>query len=373
MRRILSILICISIILSVSVNSFAENGGITAKAVVDMKAGKVFISGTYEGADKEIPVSMLVLNPNTTKADIPKGNALFYMDDTKTDDNGAFSFEFDYVEGEGNYKVHLSAEGMQTELEISGNYSNELGNIYGLTEEYAAGLENADTKTRFLAAKAELPSEMPVYVPVKADGGEKIYVSPNADESGDGSFERPLKTLKEAIAKVKNSPADKVIFLREGIHQIGETELRSICASDGKPLIISAYADENVIVTGGESFEGSLFEKVTDERILSRLSGEAKENVRVIDLKKYSSFTDYGTAARRTLSVNGAKYRPARYPDSENTSMREYKGEDGENGVIDSGTILNPSGSMCGNTRYTAKDITKKGFEICVEDIKPFT
>lgn len=373
MRRILSILICISIILSVSVNSFAENGGITAKAVVDMKAGKVLVSGTYEGADKEIPVSMLALNPNTTKADIPKGNALFYMDDTKTDDNGAFSFEFDYVEGEGNYKVYLSAEGMQTELEFSGNYSNGLGNIYGLTEEYAAGLENADTKTRFLAAKAELPSEMPVYVPVKADGGEKIYVSPNADESGDGSFERPLKTLKEAIAKVKSSPSGKVIFLREGIHQIGETELRSICANDGKPLIISAYADENVVVTGGESFDGSLFEKVTDERILSRLSGEAKENVRVIDLKKYSSFADYGTAAGRTLSVNGAKYRPARYPDSENTSMREYKGEDGENGVIDSGTILNPSGSMCGNTRYTAKDTTKKGFEICVEDIKPFT
>ena len=234
MKRILSILICLSLLLSLPVDGFAENSGITARATVDMKNGKVFVSGTVAGANEGLPVSISVLNPDTTKADIPNGNALFYMDDTKTDNNGKFTFEFDYVEGEGDYKVYLSAEGMQTELEVSGTYSSELGNIYGLTEEYAAGLENADTKTRFLAAKAELPSEMPVYVPVKVDGSEKIYVSPNVDVSGDGSIEKPLKTLKEAIDKVKSSPSGKVIFLREGIHIIGETELRSICASDGK-------------------------------------------------------------------------------------------------------------------------------------------
>jgi len=83
--------------------------------------------------------------------------------------------------------------------------------------------------------------------------------------------------------------------------------------------------------------------------------------------------------------VGESKYQIARWPNSEETVMRKYEGEDGENGVIDSGYIDVAIGSTTGPNRPYSKRATEKnaeagelvdtdrGIQFCIEDIRPFS
>ena len=371
MKKIISIFLVILLALFQSVS--AVENSITATAELDINQKKVIVCGTAAGGEAEIPVSVMMLLPQAEKEDIPLNSPICYMNDTISDENGNFRFEFDYSGEEGIYTIYVSDKKSQIEIKAVSSYKQQTGNVYNLPEVYES-VTTTDTKSRFYEAKSEISDEMPVYAPVNISGQKYIYVSEKeGSKNGDGSIEKPYNSLGKALLEAKENPAGTVIYLRDGNYNADEVLLSSISANESFPLIISAYNGEKVTIGGKETFNGDLFESVTDSDILSRLKGDAKENVKVLDLNKYSSGTNFGTADKRILSINGISFIPARYPDNNETVMRNYEGSDGENGVVDSGTIINPDGTLCGPTRYTAKDTSKKGFEMCIEDITPFS
>ncbi len=83
-------------------------------------------------------------------------------------------------------------------------------------------------------------------------GNNNLYVSPNGDDSNDGTFTKPLKTIRAAYAMI--TPGT-IINLRAGIYN--ESVDISYSGTPGTPLIIKAYEGEEAIISGGEPVTGT--------------------------------------------------------------------------------------------------------------------
>ena len=167
-----------------------------------------------------------------------------------------------------------------------------------------------------------------------------FYVSPDGSDDNDGSFEKPLATIEKARDLVRAT--DKTG--RNGVTvalKAGEYRVKGVVftAEDGGtescPVTYCACGDGEVILNGGVTLDPALFQPVTDDAQLARLSGEAKTRVVCLDLgsvgiaaedcgKLYAIGT-YHTAAKYTgdtvgpiyaeLFCNDERMQLARYPD----------------------------------------------------------
>ena len=131
-------------------------------------------------------------------------------------------------------------------------------------------------------------------VPVLAEQ-KAFYVSPDGNDSNDGSIESPFKTIeaaRDAVRALKNAdglPSGGIrVILREGDYILSkglEFDSRDSGTKDS-PIIYSAYENERVRILGGVKLEN--FRKTQDEQVKNRLA----ENVR--DKLYEISFADYG-------------------------------------------------------------------------------
>ena len=89
-------------------------------------------------------------------------------------------------------------------------------------------------------------------------GRLEIYVSADGDDSGDGSMERPLRTLTAARDKLRAERNGKAatVYLRGGTYSIEESFVLSEADAD---TVYAAYPGETVVLTGATAFDGSLF------------------------------------------------------------------------------------------------------------------
>ncbi len=71
------------------------------------------------------------------------------------------------------------------------------------------------------------------------------YVSPSGADDGNGTLDRPFRTLKRALYSV--SPGD-IILLREGVYDI-DVEV-NVSGREGKPIVIESYPGERAIFDG---------------------------------------------------------------------------------------------------------------------------
>lgn len=120
-----------------------------------------------------------------------------------------------------------------------------------------------------------------------------IYVSPNGDDAASGTITEPLKTIEGAKAKVRNSEylgKKKInVIFREGKYPIYDT-IEFDAKDSGKkdfPVTYKAYEGEDVYFDGGVTLDPADAKEVTDADILRRLNPDAKDHIKVIDLKEY--------------------------------------------------------------------------------------
>ena len=128
-----------------------------------------------------------------------------------------------------------------------------------------------------------------------------FYVSVNGDDNGDGTLEKPFKTIKRAQQAVResieNSDESKTsitVAIMAGTYYETGVEFDERDSSKSTSVAYAAYGDGEVILCGGIILSSADFSPV-DGETAKRLSSNAKDKVKMIDLKKYGlTKSDYG-------------------------------------------------------------------------------
>ncbi|MEG2583843.1 MAG: right-handed parallel beta-helix repeat-containing protein, partial [Oscillospiraceae bacterium] len=201
----------------------------------------------------------------------------------------------------------------------------------------------------------------------------QIFISNDGKDSNSGTIEAPLKTFEAAfqkVAKLKNRDGGVIIYIRGGIYSVEEgLKIPDYISGDEKnPVIISAYKDEYVELSGGISVEGKDFKIADDAIAIKKIPKNALGSVYSVDLKKmgYEKFPKVTTSGEPKLTVDGTEYTLARWPNASNVKYAKYEGEDGKNGVLDIGPVTN----AIGGNPITGD--TGAGFEFQLLDPRPF-
>jgi hypothetical protein len=187
-------------------------------------------------------------------------------------------------------------------------------------------------------------------LPALALSAAEWHVAPRGDDRADGSRERPWRTLEGARDQVRAARAAGRVGAGEAVTlrvHAGEYRLErtlEFTAADsgsaGAPFVVAAEPGAAVRLTGGVTVPAAAFAPVTDAAVRARLPEEAREKVRVADLRALG-VADFGrhrqfghgwpvVTAPLELFWNDAPLPLARYPNR---------------GAIDLGPIVEP-GSM---------------------------
>lgn len=165
-----------------------------------------------------------------------------------------------------------------------------------------------------------------------ADEARYIYVSPDGNDSADGSVENPLKTIYAAMEKVSAMPKtnDIHVVFREGRYEFDKTaEFGDKAAGTEKSRIYYEAAEgEKVIFSGAKEIDTSKFKTVTDEDILKRLPETSRGKVLSLNLKEQGIETldrvDFKRNANSiekeyySLYLNGKQEMMSQWPNGEN-------------------------------------------------------
>lgn len=194
----------------------------------------------------------------------------------------------------------------------------------------------------FNQAKAELPQEIPLLSPFEASGENVFFVSVTGDDSSEGSEEKPLATLNEALNRVKKlTQAERergsVIYIRGGEYHIKDTiSVTSEHTSENSTLFICGYPNESVTFSAEESISLSKAEKValnnTNVVTYSRINNNAVGNLYFIN---YEDMKCEKIPYESSFYINDIPMYPARYPNS---------GEDTISQIIKDGSYTDGEG-----------------------------
>lgn len=182
-----------------------------------------------------------------------------------------------------------------------------------------------------------------------------IYVSKNGNDSGDGSKARPFASPEAAAEEVKKLCAEGLtapitVLIHAGNYDVKNISFtRETSGTAECPVTFKAAGDGRVIFNGGTLLENSCFEKVTDDKILSRLKENVRDKVVAADLKKLGITYEqigriYGIGSSNTEKYygdgstginceffwNNKRLSVARYPDKGFLRFR---------GIVDEGDV----------------------------------
>ena len=178
--------------------------------------------------------------------------------------------------------------------------------------------------------------EVPVIEPVEIKAQVKIYVDPiNGDDNNKGSMETPYKTIQKALKSVEmlqtsDEPcAGIVVYLRGGNYVTGETITlgKEHSGKNGIPVIISAYNDEEVVISGGTSIAGSDFDTAKDlsATAYEKLPVAVRDRIVAVDLTKYgiskNDFSITSDGPNYQVFVDGEELTLSRYPNVKNLAL----------------------------------------------------
>ncbi len=147
------------------------------------------------------------------------------------------------------------------------------------------------------------------FTPVMAQNENvKIFVSLSAEDYGDGSLEKPFKTLDEAKAAIRQMKANDnypdngvTVMIREGNYYLtdGFNLTADDSGEDGAPVTWCAYPGEDVKFIGGAELKLSDFTLLDDANIISRMDSSTNGKIYQVNL------TEKGIAAYDQLNVTG--------------------------------------------------------------------
>ncbi len=168
----------------------------------------------------------------------------------------------------------------------------------------------------------------------------ELYISPNGDDSNDGSIDNPLATLASAVDKSIVIGAN-TIWVKEGTYSFDQ---RINLTSQHSGLKISGYQDDKVVFDGGTSIDPNNFSLVEDDlsgRIQSsavnKLYSAQIENSELINLLK-----DPNTL----ISFNDKALNIARFPNEGFAVFRKEQVIIGNESVNTTGTYEDPKGPV---------------------------
>ncbi|MCQ2486055.1 MAG: right-handed parallel beta-helix repeat-containing protein [Clostridia bacterium] len=166
-----------------------------------------------------------------------------------------------------------------------------------------------------------------------------FYVSADGSDENEGSFDKPFATIEKArdeVRKLDKSQKNGItIAVKAGDYRVSSLEFTSEdSGTESCPVTYCAYGDGEVVINGGISIGGDEFKKVSDKKMLSRLSRTARKKVVCFDLGRFGITADeygkiyaigsYNTAGRYDgdyvgdlyceLFVNDKRQTIARYP-----------------------------------------------------------
>ncbi|MBR3761252.1 MAG: right-handed parallel beta-helix repeat-containing protein [Lachnospiraceae bacterium] len=193
--------------------------------------------------------------------------------------------------------------------------------------------ENATAYETYLQKVADLEAavggkEVPVVSPVEVKGEVAIYVDPvNGKDSYKGTKAEPLATIQKALDHVAALQTSEepfkgiVVYLKGGTYNVTET-ISITSAHSGKnqiPVIISAYDNEEVIISGGNQIAGSAFKAVSEisTESYSKLPAAVRDEVVAVSL------TDLGiSTANAKVTKDGPNYQV--FVDGEELTLSRY-------------------------------------------------
>ncbi len=196
--------------------------------------------------------------------------------------------------------------------------------------------------------------------------GTEIFVAPGGNDSNTGTRDSPFRTLERARDQVRavkargGIPAGEhaTIWLRGGTYALDQTfELgKPDAGMPGAPLVVSAYGDENVRLSGGIPLPPSIFHPVRNAEALNRLPASSRASVleadlRALGIKDMGTHRQFGhglpiVPAPLELFWNDSVLQLARYPNEGAILMGP---------VVDTGSVprIGDYSNRGGRFRYT--------------------
>ena len=193
-----------------------------------------------------------------------------------------------------------------------------------------------------------------------------LYVATDGSDDNDGSFDRPLATMEKARELVrgmdKTGKTGVTVAVKAGEYRVSTL---SFTAEDGGtetcPVTYAAYGDGEVILNGGVTLSPAAFAPVTDEAVLSRFAGDARDKIVCADLfalgitqedyGRINAIGSYHTAYKYTdgrtgplaceLFFNDTRCTLARYPNDGDWLTTEKVVKTGEGKESNGNATLN--------------------------------
>lgn len=175
-----------------------------------------------------------------------------------------------------------------------------------------------DTEPRVLPIKPDS-----YYEPVDVSGINKFYyVSPDGDDSNDGSIDAPFKSIGKArnVIKASGVPDGGVmVYLRGGEYYLedGEYFYEGSGGREGSPVVYSSYPGEHASLTGALRFEEDGLVEIPDE-VIDKLP--IPNGVLAFDLAKMGiTQIDDRTVESNYYSLfyDDVELTPARWPNND--------------------------------------------------------
>lgn len=141
-----------------------------------------------------------------------------------------------------------------------------------------------------------------------------FYVSVTGNDENDGSLGAPFATIEKARNAVrqldKTGRTGITVAVMAGEYKAAGVDFTAEdSGTQSCPIKYCAYGDGEAVLSGGVSLNPADFRPVTDEAMLSRLSGDAKNNVVCLNLADYGiTSVDYGKVYTIGMYSTAEKY-----------------------------------------------------------------
>ncbi|KRF18429.1 right-handed parallel beta-helix repeat-containing protein [Paenibacillus sp. Soil787] len=206
-----------------------------------------------------------------------------------------------------------------------------------------------------------------------------FYIAANGNDGNPGTQESPFATLegaRDAIRILKNAsglPEGGItIFIRGGVYRLAKTFLLEECDSGTpeKPIVYTAYGDENVRLLGGIDLPADRFGPVTDPEVRDRLNVQAREQIVQIDLKQLG-IVDYGRIVQTGFGLPASVATPELFFNGQSMTLARYP----SNGYVKIEHVVDPGG----NPRLVDTDPERmaeerlRGATLAIADPRPFS
>ena len=151
-------------------------------------------------------------------------------------------------------------------------------------------------------------------LPLFVSAQNLFYVSPTAEDGGDGSLLKPFNRIDEAVLNVRDLKGEIVIYLRNGKYILDKPLLLTpLDGNDERSLSIKAYPSEKVVLTSNVSLalkwetykKGIMKARLDKDRVMDMLLVNDR-------LRHMARFPNYDSTAIRFNGTSSLATSPAK-------------------------------------------------------------